>query len=306
MRSVAGARGSKVGFHSPCQVVPTLAIGGGSRWFISTEHRTATAGATAGERGAIGASHRHGANVDRMPVAVRTSPGSRGTHLVANGANPACGRSAGAGRSGAIHSGSIDEPGMHGRSPANGNSLRRVACARDEFAATVSATKVEKRRAGELRLVTPGIAGCGGKLRGRAFRSSEVPMLAGTAGSATNSAAGGGGCGAGGGVAAGVVSTGGTCGTSCVRCCLFCIRKSSARASCFFRYAFWWASEQNSACCSARSTPIFFPQKAHSIRPFNRLKPGARAGGEDLGCGRRNTLTGICRPRPPQGLAIYR
>jgi len=212
IRSATGARGSKVGFHARFQVVATLATGRAGRRFISMEHRTATAGVTAGERGVSGASRRHGAMVDRMTVAARVSPGSRGAHLVPSGANPACERSTGAWRSGAIHSGPIDEPGMRGGSQANGRLPRPIACAGDEFAETVSATKPERRAAGELRLLRPGIADCVGKLRGRALRSIDASKLAAVACSATNSAAGGKGRGAGGGAG----STGEACWTSCV------------------------------------------------------------------------------------------
>jgi len=290
LSNATGARGSKAGFHARCQVVPALTPGGAGRRFISMEHPTATAGATAGERGASGASRRHGAIVVRMTVDARTFPGSRAAHLGPIAANPACGRSLGACRAGVIHSGPMHEPGMRGGSHANGKWRQATACAGDEFAATGSSANPERHTAGERRLAKPGTVGCVAKLRGCALRSNAASRLAAAARSATNSAAAGDGRGAGGGAAAGAGSTGGACGTSCAWRGLFCIRKSSARASCLFRYAFWWAAEQNSACCSERSTPIFFPQKAHSIPQYNRLKHGARAAAEHLGCGRRNTL----------------
>lgn len=181
---------------------------------------------------------------------------------------------------------------MRGRSPANGNPPRPAAGVRDgeESGAAVSPEKPDTGTAGELRPVTAGKTDCGDKLRVCAMRSCEVCMRAGAAHSATNPAAGGKSSGSTGGAATGAASTGGASGA---RRCLFCIRKSSARASCFFLYAFSWASEQNSACCSLRNIPIFFPQKAHSIRHFNRLKRGAGAAAEHLGCGVRNTLTGF-------------
>jgi hypothetical protein len=107
-RSVSGARGSNIGFHARVNVVPALAMGEAARRFISTEQRTAKAGPSAGEQGIRAAPPVMGAIVDRMTVTARTLPGSRGADLGGSGANPACGRSAGAWPSGAIHSGLID------------------------------------------------------------------------------------------------------------------------------------------------------------------------------------------------------
>ena len=42
-------------------------------------------------------------------------------------------------------------------------------------------------------------------------------------------------------------------------------RKSTARSSCFFLYAFRCAAEQNSSSCSLRRALIFFPQWRHSM-----------------------------------------
>jgi hypothetical protein len=142
---VSGARGSNIGFHARCKVVPAVATGGARRRLTSMDHRAAMAGPSTAERGVRAQPVKEGAAVDRMTVTARTSPGFRGAGLGASGANPACGCSAGAWRSGTIHSGPIDAPGMRGRSPANGKSPRPVAGVRagDRSAAAVSPANPE-------------------------------------------------------------------------------------------------------------------------------------------------------------------